>query len=1274
MTAQEHINQIRNLWTSADPKITSTTANALNDIVHSIFGDAARIGYELLQNADDADAKNATYVLLDKYLIISHNGKHFNHDNIEALCRYGANQVENILEEDSKQKDINKIGYKGIGFKSVFNIADKVYIFSKEYSFRFDKSHWGTKVMPWQITPIYTEGGDIPIEIQPFLDFENVNFVIELRTGLDIEKEVEKEIVKAIKKEEIILFLRNVCYFEFKKNTISLQKIIKVRDGYTNSLEKYTNNILVSSSRWHIVTFTLLIPEYVHISLKDLDKRVCPDKLKKAESIEVSFGAKLKEDNTIIELGVPFVFSYLPLDIRFSSFPFLINSNFLMNPSRTEFLGQKWNEFIFEQIGYYQFEWFKIMANDERFKFEFAGLLVKYTAVDPDPIKRLLKTSLNKGVEKAQQEVAFVPVLESSELKKAPETIYDKTKISSELNDYQLVKEEFDKPYEIADPKIKHINNLVKVGSHEFDRQKLQSAIRKGKRFRNPEDNSRLLDYFYRHISTLENKKEQSEWQKVLYETPFLLDQDSNLQEPPMLYFPEEKPELPIDLPMAFLHEVVYQNKVQNNSAIQLWLKNLGTASPKPVEIIRKGLFPMIENDQINNQNGIHITRYIFSHRNKLEETDYNKLQVLPILTKGNSLRKAKICYLANEYEPNLKLEQHIKDDIFISINYIVEQDDIESWKAFWLRLKVRQDMELELYENWFDYNDPNLHTHNNDYLKFLQPFLPQHKADGRKEIYSILIPRYIQYTTEFDFARQYWELLLSKRWKELQQKCGKAKFKHTNGTAVIPSNFEFLVQTNLCFPATDENCYKTLEVYSQSLKDIVKDWKPISYFELTLSQEKLLGIKSQLAIDDCIALLESIAINKDGLDKERITALYKYILNNFDAEAVLNVVKSDTDLQLLAINNTFQPISKLQYFDLPNFFTKADSIDYIFLDFAKNEALNFCKLFAIEVINEGDLELKWIPNIDSNQSFISEWHLKLPYIAVISSFKKGSNYESENERLIEKTEETVFKASDELSLVLNKNEELIYQKDVSAWQKDKEIYYAADWQDKRVIFEFAEVLCNYFEIKETQRELELILTLEKDVAYDWLEKQGFDVTVIKNIMTEKVAPLFKVIETNESRKSENGIHIIPKTITTVVLPPEVAEDIGKKGEKYVCENKIIDNYYIEKGIEVLSIVWENEKAESRSPFDFIVVLVDDIIHYWEVKSTSSATKAEFPISSNEIQFALENSEVYFIIRIFNTLKEEVQPKYRIWSNPIELIKNGKIKISDVKMEIIDEK
>lgn len=67
----------------------------------------------------------------------------FEKENIEALCRIG--------HSTKKVQDRTKgyIGEKGIGFKSVFKVANVVYISSKAYSFKFDR-----RAMLGMITPI----------------------------------------------------------------------------------------------------------------------------------------------------------------------------------------------------------------------------------------------------------------------------------------------------------------------------------------------------------------------------------------------------------------------------------------------------------------------------------------------------------------------------------------------------------------------------------------------------------------------------------------------------------------------------------------------------------------------------------------------------------------------------------------------------------------------------------------------------------------------------------------------------------------------------------------------------------------------------------------------------------------------------------------------------------------------------------------------------------------------------------------------------------------
>lgn len=85
---------------------------------------------ELIQNADDANSSVFGIHSMDNMLVVANDGRPFTVHDIEALCRSGSS---------NKSRGGSTIGYRGIGFKSVVNLAKRIYIFSDDYKFYFDK-------------------------------------------------------------------------------------------------------------------------------------------------------------------------------------------------------------------------------------------------------------------------------------------------------------------------------------------------------------------------------------------------------------------------------------------------------------------------------------------------------------------------------------------------------------------------------------------------------------------------------------------------------------------------------------------------------------------------------------------------------------------------------------------------------------------------------------------------------------------------------------------------------------------------------------------------------------------------------------------------------------------------------------------------------------------------------------------------------------------------------------------------------------------------------
>lgn len=96
-------------------------------IVEDLYPDSAHFIYELLQNAEDTSATEASFVLSKDCLVFEHDGRPFDRRDIEAITDIG---------EGAKATDDEKIGCFGVGFKAVFAYTETPHIWSSTYSFK----------------------------------------------------------------------------------------------------------------------------------------------------------------------------------------------------------------------------------------------------------------------------------------------------------------------------------------------------------------------------------------------------------------------------------------------------------------------------------------------------------------------------------------------------------------------------------------------------------------------------------------------------------------------------------------------------------------------------------------------------------------------------------------------------------------------------------------------------------------------------------------------------------------------------------------------------------------------------------------------------------------------------------------------------------------------------------------------------------------------------------------------------------------------------------
>lgn len=97
------------------------------DIFEDFYPDRAHFVYELLQNAEDADATEVTFTLTPDRLVCEHNGRAFSLDDVRSITG---------LHNSTKANSQDKIGKFGVGFKSVFVYTAAPSIRSGNFAFR----------------------------------------------------------------------------------------------------------------------------------------------------------------------------------------------------------------------------------------------------------------------------------------------------------------------------------------------------------------------------------------------------------------------------------------------------------------------------------------------------------------------------------------------------------------------------------------------------------------------------------------------------------------------------------------------------------------------------------------------------------------------------------------------------------------------------------------------------------------------------------------------------------------------------------------------------------------------------------------------------------------------------------------------------------------------------------------------------------------------------------------------------------------------------------
>jgi hypothetical protein len=311
------------------PDILEENRNQLD----RIQGDLARVDltflYELIQNAIDHpnsgfyNQLHIKFEVYNEYLLLKHNGSIFTEDNFRSLTGI-------LLGEEETSEE--RIGYKGIGFKSIFRYTSEVYVRSGNFSFSFSKQRSGAK-MPWEVIPIFENEIDKVDEIKN-LDFFNspVAFAFKFRT-LELRKQAITYLEQLIASKEALLFLDKLARLEVVIDG-KITKVVRDIETYGTHEKIILQVNDQEPEEWLMCQEKQTIEDVEIINeLNDKNNLSIPPKFRYFRTPQIQIAVPLVPKADLINL-----YAYLPMSGTKQGLPYIVNGDFIPNLDRTNLI------------------------------------------------------------------------------------------------------------------------------------------------------------------------------------------------------------------------------------------------------------------------------------------------------------------------------------------------------------------------------------------------------------------------------------------------------------------------------------------------------------------------------------------------------------------------------------------------------------------------------------------------------------------------------------------------------------------------------------------------------------------------------------------------------------------------------------------------------------------------------------------------------------------------------------------------------------------------
>ena len=326
--------------------------------------------YELLQNANDYPNKingvkqkvEVQFHITDSSLLFFHTGSEFTESNIAAICS---------INDKDKADNKEAIGYKGIGFKTVFLDNDYVYLQTGDYTFRFDEKHVKDIVgTPWQILPIWTRFPALTESEKTI--FANSDEQFRVKFAL---RPIDINTLRKTPHNYVELFKK---VFENERVILFIPYLESVR-VYHSGEQAPDIECKINPDKWVVDSFNENVPEPITKSINDaIDQQEktgainLPTKYYNFTKTKVSFACEL-DASKLLPVEDTTLYCYLPTKAAWG-FRFLMNTDMIPTGPRDDIevsfpdqISININAELSEIAGSKFFDWIKTLCERQKY-------------------------------------------------------------------------------------------------------------------------------------------------------------------------------------------------------------------------------------------------------------------------------------------------------------------------------------------------------------------------------------------------------------------------------------------------------------------------------------------------------------------------------------------------------------------------------------------------------------------------------------------------------------------------------------------------------------------------------------------------------------------------------------------------------------------------------------------------------------------------------------------------------------------------------------------